>query len=338
MSLRLGFLCDPFATLVRGRDSTLELISEARLRGHSAWVFEQRDLLASSRGAWVRARSVDAAATLATSAASLCPLDGFDALLLRKDPPVDLEFIQASMLAGLARGPLLVNDPMALRDCNEKLFALQFPELIPPTLIASDPAALHTQLHEWAEGAVLKPLDGHGGRGIVVTSRRDRNLDALLELYTARGTKPALVQAYLPEVRLGDKRILMVDGEPRGAFLRVPPPHGNRCNLAAGGTAAPTELTARDLSICERVGPALRARGLLLVGLDVIGRHLVEINVTSPGGLVDAAALGGARVAAEVIELIERKQRARAGGPSSTPAARGSSAGCGAAGQNRMPG
>jgi glutathione synthase len=310
MSLRLGFLCDPFASLRPGRDSTLEMLAEALLRGHEAFVFEQRDLRASREGAWALATSIRSTARegLAPAGVRLLPLSELDAVLLRKDPPVDVQFLHATLLTDLAGGPLLLNDPAALRDCNEKLFALQFPDLVPDTAVASDPAALRERIEAWPEGAMLKPLDGHGGRGVVVTSRQDRNLGALLEIYTAHGTRPALAQAYLPEVRRGDKRILVVDGEPQGVFARLPPADGHRCNLAAGGRAAPAELTDADRAICRRVAPALHERGLHFVGLDVIGRHLIEINVTSPGGIVDAAQHGGARVAAAIVDFIERQR------------------------------
>ncbi len=215
------------------------------------------------------------------------------------------------LLELLPAGPLVVNDPAAVRNAPEKLFVLRFRELMPPTLLSLDPAEIRAF---WAEHGeiILKPLFGNGGAGIVHLRPGDDNLNSILELYAQVYREPVMVQRYLPEVRSGDKRIILVEGEPKGAVLRVPAEGEARANLHVGGRAVKTELTAREREICAAIGPALRQQGLVFVGIDVIGDYMTEINVTSPTGIQEIARLDGTDLAVTIWDAIEARYAARA--------------------------
>ena len=224
---------------------------------------------------------------------------------MRQDPPFDMAYITATyLLERIHPATLVVNDPRAVRDAPEKLFVTGFPGLQPPTLISADPEAI-ADFQTGHGDIVVKPLYGGGGSGVVRLAAGDPNLDALLELHAMIGREPVIAQAFIPAVAAGDKRILLVDGEPVGAVNRVPAAGQVRSNLARGGRAEAIELTARDREICAAIGPALRERGLLFVGIDVIGDYLTEINVTSPTGAQQLKRLGGADVAAVLWDRIE---------------------------------
>jgi glutathione synthase len=310
--MRIGFLMDPLESVLVHHDSTFALMLECRRRGHEVRVFEQRHLGYGERGPRARMRTVelrkDPADHFTVLADAVLPLAELDAIFLRKDPPVDVEFVLATQLVELVgrAGPVLINNPGALRDANEKLFALRFPELVPKTRISHDLAELRAFVEELGGSAIVKPIDGFGGRGVLYLRAGDRNLGSLLELATAGGTKAVIVQQYLAASREGDKRILLVDGVPKGAVLRVPREDDNRANLAVGGQAEKAPLTAGDLALCATLAPALRARGLYFVGIDVIGGKLIEVNVTSPTGIVEVDALDGVSIEADVIDLAER--------------------------------
>jgi glutathione synthase len=226
---------------------------------------------------------------------------------MRKDPPFDMEYIFSTwLLERVPAGTVVFNRPQAIRDYNEKLHTLDFPELVVDTLLTRDIpriltfAAAHDRI-------VLKPWDGNGGRGVLVSQAGDPNLRSMIELLTAEGTRSILAQRYIPEIVKGDKRILLVDGEPVGALLRVPSGTDHRGNMHAGARVAPTELDERDLEICARIGPRLRDQGLLFVGIDVIGGWLTEINVTSPTGIQEVNRLTGARIEALVLDAAVRR-------------------------------
>jgi glutathione synthase len=309
--MRVGFLMDPLERLQRGHDTTLALVEESCRRTHQTWVFEQGGLSVEDFQVTAQARRVRGP-PLEAGAPERLSLDHLDVLFLRKDPPVDVEFLHATQMVELVRGsrrPLYINAPMGLRGANEKLFALRFPELVPRTLVSSDVTSLRTFVQA-NERTVLKPLDGFGGRGVFVTSARDENLRSLLELNTARGMQTIVAQAFLPEAREGDKRILLLDGEPIGAVLRTPSSDDFRGNLAAGARAVRTTLTPRDREICRTLAPELRTHGLFFVGIDVIGDFLTEINVTSPTGLLEVNALENVRLEERILDFAEK----RAGG------------------------
>ncbi|HYC15337.1 MAG TPA: glutathione synthase [Stellaceae bacterium] len=308
--LRFGFLIDPIETLIVGHDTTLAFMLECQRRGHEVHYFEQKDLTYRAGGVRAGAKRVELRRTrgdhfrvLEESALELAALD---VVFLRKDPPVDVEYLHATQLVELARGPLFLNDPAALRDANEKLYVLRYPELIPRTLVSRDLAELRGFLRELDGEMVIKPVDGFAGRGVLHLRETDRNLNSLLELATGGGRVAIVAQQYLPASREGDKRIILLDGDPLGALLRIPQDNDVRGNLAAGGRSAKSTLTDREREICGTLAPDLRRRGLYFVGLDVIGGYLTEVNVTSPTGVEEINTLDEIVVESHVIDFVER--------------------------------
>ena len=235
-----------------------------------------------------------------------------DAVLMRQDPPFDMAYITAThMLEHIHPRTLVVNDPAAVRNAPEKILVTQFPELMPPTLVTWDVEAIRGFRREHGD-IVVKPLFGNGGAGVFRIKPDDENLGALLEMHFARSREPLMVQRYEPAVRLGDKRIILVDGEPMGAINRVPAQGESRSNMHVGGRPEKTVLTPREREICARIGPLLRAQGLIFVGIDVIGDWLTEINVTSPTGLQEVARFDGTNLAGAIWDAIEAKRGAGA--------------------------
>jgi glutathione synthase len=232
--------------------------------------------------------------------------------MLRQDPPFDLAYITTThVLERLPKRTLVVNDPYWVRNSPEKVFVTEYPDLMPPTLITSDPDAIRGFRAEHGE-IVVKPLYGNGGAGVFRVRPEDENLNTIVEFFAAFVREPLVVQRYVPQVRQGDKRIILVDGEPVGAINRVPAAGEARSNLHVGGKAEKTEITVRDKQICARLGPELKRRGLLFAGIDVIGDHLTEINVTSPTGIWEIRRLAGVDVAALIWDAIEKRIRTRA--------------------------
>jgi glutathione synthase len=287
---------DPPERLDCDGDTTLAFIDEATRRGHEALVCQPGDLWADGP----RARAATGGGEVA--------LDEIDAVFLRKDPPYDPAYHLHTLLCELARGgTVFVNDPRGLRECHEKLFALRFADLMPPTIVTSNMPRLRSFLRDQGGEMILKPLEGAGGAGVLHVRENDRNAGALIELLTDNGRRWAMAQRYVPEARGGDKRIILLDGRPIGAVLRVPRADETRANLHVGGRAERTELTPRDHEICARLGPELSALGLVFVGIDVLGPFLTEINVTSPTGLRQIAALEGRHLEADVVDWVERR-------------------------------
>ncbi len=290
-------------------DTTFALMLEARRRGHGLWFYRPENLSLEDGG--VRARGWpltvrdEAGDHFELGPEAVRDLAEADVVLMRQDPPFDMAYITATyLLERIHPGTLVVNDPRSVRDAPEKLFVTGFPGLQPPTLISADPATIADFQRRHGD-IVLKPLYGGGGSGVVRLAAGDPNLDALLELHAMIGREPVIAQKFIPAVSAGDKRILLVDGEPVGAVNRVPASGQVRSNLARGGRAEAVELTARDQEICAAIGPALARRGLLFVGIDVIGDYLTEINVTSPTGARQLKQLGGADAAAALWDKIE---------------------------------
>ncbi|MGV2122022.1 glutathione synthase [Agrobacterium vitis] len=235
-------------------------------------------------------------------------LSTMDVVLLRQDPPFDMAYITAThMLERIHPKTLVVNDPAWVRNSPEKIFVTEYADLMPPTLITRDPAEIAAFRAEQGD-IILKPLYGNGGAGVFHSTRDDRNFSSLMEMFGQMFREPFIAQGYLPAVRKGDKRIILVDGEPVGAINRVPAEHDARSNMHAGGKPEPTELTGREREICARIGPALRERGFLLVGIDVIGDYMTEINVTSPTGIREVKNFGGADIASLLWDAIEKKR------------------------------
>jgi glutathione synthase len=284
----LGVVMDPIGSIKPYKDTTLLLLLAAQARGWALHYLEMGDLWLRDGQALGRTRALtvrdDRQHWFDLGAPQVQPLGGLDVILMRKDPPFDLDYIGATYVLEAAerQGACVVNRPQALRDCNEKAFIAQFPQCCAPTLIARDAATLRA-FHAEQGDVIFKPLDGMGGAGIFRVGPDGLNLGAILETLTANGRHLIMAQRYLPEIRDGDKRILMVNGEPVPyALARIPAQGETRGNLAAGGSGRPQPLSARDRWIAAEVGPELRRRGLLFVGLDVIGDYLTEINVTSP--------------------------------------------------------
>jgi glutathione synthase len=308
---------DPLEQVLVHHDTTFALMRAAQSRGHRLLTFGQDALFHQAGQVHARAREVEINDTqgqhFRVVAEREVPLGVLDVVWMRKDPPVDVTFLHATQLVEAAGGrtPVFVNAPAGLRSANEKLWALNFPELTPDTLVSRHVGQLRAFVEGAANGAIVKPVDGHGGEGVVLLKAGDRNTASVLELLSARGQEWVVAQEYVPEARQGDKRILLVDGEPLGAILRVPLETDHRANMAVGGTAVKTELTSRDREICQRLAPSLRREGLVFVGLDVIGGLLIEVNVTSPTGLAELARLDGGDPAGRVVAHVEQRVAAR---------------------------
>jgi glutathione synthase len=310
--LTIGFLMDPIESVLVHHDTTFALMRTAQSRGHRLLSFGQDALFHEGGQAHARVREVEVFEEQGHHFRVIAereePLGLLDVLWMRKDPPVDVAFLHATQLveATGGRAPLYVNSPSGLRDANEKLWALNFPELTPETLVSRDIAQLRAFIDDAPDGAIVKPVDGFGGQGVVLLRRGDRNAPSVLELLTARGRDWVVAQAYVPAAREGDKRILLLDGEPLGAINRVPLETENRANMAVGGQPVKSELTRRDREICARLAPALRREELIFVGIDVIGDFLIEVNVTSPTGLAELARLDGGDPAGRILAHVER--------------------------------
>ena len=317
MSVRVGIVMDPIAGISYKKDSSLAMLLAAQDRGWTLFYMEQQDLYLNEGKARARMKPLKVFANpqkwFELDAETDTALSDLDVILMRKDPPFDMEFVYSTYLLEQAErdGVLIVNKPQSLRDCNEKLFATQFTQCTPPTVVSRradvlrEFAALHGDV-------ILKPLDGMGGTSIFRHRVGDPNLSVILETLTANGTQQIMAQGYLPGIKDGDKRILMIDGEPVPYCLaRIPAQGETRGNLAAGGRGEARPLSDKDRWIAEQVGPTLREKGLLFVGLDVIGEHLTEINVTSPTCIREIDNAFGTNIGALLMDAIERKLAAR---------------------------
>lgn len=315
MTIKLGVVMDPIATITIKKDTTFAMLLAAQARGWELHYFEQADLYARGDQAFGRSRLLavrdDKNGWFAFHGERELPLAELDVILMRKDPPFDMEYIYTTYLLELAEaaGSLVVNKPRSLRDANEKVFALRFPHCCPPTLVSREPARLKAFLGEH-DDIVVKPLDGMGGASVFRLRRDDPNLNVILETLTAHGRRLSMAQRYIPEVAAGDKRILLIDGEPVPyALARIPQAGETRANLAAGGRGEGVPLGGRDRWICAQVAPTLRDMGLLFVGLDVIGDYLTEINVTSPTCARELDAQFGLDIGGELMAAIEQRLR-----------------------------
>ncbi|WP_295386424.1 glutathione synthase [uncultured Thiodictyon sp.] len=313
MSIELGFLMDPIGSINIKKDSTFAMMLAAQRRGWSLAYLEPGDLFLSEGRTQARLRAVtvtdDPRGWYRFGAESTRALTELDAVLMRQDPPFDMDYVFTTYLLEHAQrgGALVVNDPRALRDCNEKLFTAEFPQCTPPTLVTRRLADIRA--FQATHGTIiLKPLDGMGGSGVFRVEAGDPNLSVIVELLTNRGRRLCMVQRFIPEIGAGDKRILMVDGTPVPYCLaRIPAPGEARGNLAAGATAHGQPLSARDHWIAGQVGPQLRARGILFAGLDVIGDYLTEINVTSPTCIRELDAGFGLDIAGDLLDAIAER-------------------------------
>lgn len=290
MSLKVAVQMDPIEGINIEGDTSFLMMESAQARGHSLFVYLTDSLAMDEGRIYARGRDIEVQRVkgdhFKAGPVRRVDLTEFDVVLMRQDPPFDMHYIDATFfLEAIHPKTLVVNNPVEVRSAPEKLFVTKFPGLQPPTLITWDREAIRDFRARHGD-IVLKPLNGRGGSGVTRHLTDDPNLDSLLEIHAELGREPVIVQKFLPSVTKGDKRILLVDGEPVGAINRVPAKGQIRSNLAVGGEAQPVELTARDLEICATIGPELKARGLIFVGIDVIGDYLTEINVTSPTGAV----------------------------------------------------
>ncbi len=314
MPLTVAIQMDPIESIDITADSTFAMALEAERRGHTLLYYHAGDLAwcdgRLTAPAWPLSVRPVAGDHFTLGTRETVDLAAVDVVLMRQDPPFHMGYITAThLLESIHPRTLVVNDPKEVRNAPEKLFITRFPDLVPPSLITSDPAAIR-DFRAVHRDIVLKPLFGNGGAGIVHLDPADDNLSSLLEMYARLAPEPLMVQRYLPEIRQGDKRILLVDGEPVGAVNRVAADGEARANFHAGGRAEKTDLSAREREICRRLGPELRARGLIFVGIDVIGDYLTEINVTSPTGIHEINRLDGSRIEAALWDAIEARRRA----------------------------
>jgi glutathione synthase len=309
-TLRIGVVMDPVGKINIDKDTTFVLMLEAQRRGHEVYFMELEDLFIRGGTPYARSRRLRLQRAMphyelgefATGA-----LEDFHSVWMRKDPPFDIKFFFATHLLSLVdpRKCFVMNDPRGLREANEKLYALRFPEQIPQTLVASDMERLKSFMEDLGGEMIIKPLDGCGGSGVFYLNTQDRNTNAILEAATDNGRRMVMGQRYLPEIRQGDKRIIVLNGEPLGAVLRVPLESETRGNIHVGGQCVKTEVSERDREICAALSPLLRADGLYFVGLDVIGSFLTEVNVTSPTGIQEVNALNRVRLESQVVDFVE---------------------------------
>lgn len=310
--MRFLFVMDPVDRLLFDKDTSLALIKGALARGHQPLHASALDVFNRGSEVFALARPItvnEAARRAELGEPEVVDLSELQAVFIRKDPPFDSEYAHLTHQLDLVKPrTLIVNDPQGLRDANEKLFAFHFAEFMPRSLVSASPGRILEFVHEVGGKAVLKPLDGAGGSGVVALAVGDPNTRALIDLLTGEGRRLALVQQFLPEIRQGDKRVLMLDGAPLGAILRVPREDDIRANIHVGGRVFPTTLTPKEQELVTSVGHKLRAHGLYFVGLDLIGERLIEVNVTSPTGIQELGRHLNTHPENEVIAWVERKQ------------------------------
>ncbi len=313
--MRVLVVMDPIERVLVHKDTTFGFMLAAQARGHELFYCEIQHLYvegggrAAARAAPIEVR-LEEGNHFTLGAWVDLPLGDVDSVWMRKDPPVDAAFLQATYILDHAPArTLVVNEPRGLRAANEKLYTLHFPEVAPETMVARDPARIRAWLDRRGAPLIVKPVDGHGGFGVFFLEPGDRNVPSILETLTAEGRRWIVAQEYLPAAREGDKRVIVIDGEPVGAILRVPRGDDHRGNIHQGGSTVACELTARDREICAALAPRLRADGLSFVGLDVIGGKLTEVNVTSPTGIRELLALSGVDAGDAYVRWVEDRIR-----------------------------
>lgn len=310
MNISLGVVMDPISAIKIAKDSTFAMLLEAQERGWKLFYIEQSDLYVKDGAAWSFSRELrvadDARKWYSLESGTERKLSGIDVILMRKDPPFDMEYIYSTYILELAakQGTLVVNDPAALRDVNEKLSTAWFPNCCPPTLVSRNKNRLKSFLQSLGE-IVVKPLDAMGGESVFRIRDDDPNANVILETITRHETRMTIAQRFIPEYKQGDKRILVIDGKPFPyALARIPAEGEARANLAVGGLGKGVELSERDRWICREIGPILRNRGILFAGLDVIGEYLTEINVTSPTCIRELQTIYNTNISAQIMDSI----------------------------------
>ncbi len=311
MSLCVAIQMDPIESINIDADSTFVLALEAARRGYALFHYLPQDLALSNRRVLAHARPLEVRRVAGNHFTLGTPqwldLALADVVLMRQDPPFDMAYITAThLLEHIHPKTLVVNDPTSVRNAPEKLFVTHFPELMPPTVITSNRHQI-VEFRKEHKDIILKPLFGNGGAGVFHVREDDENLNSLLEIFTQLYREPVIVQKYVPAVRKGDKRIILVDGKPMGAVNRVPAAGESRSNMHVGGRPEQSKLTTRENEICEAIGPALKERGLIFVGIDVIGDYITEINVTSPTGIQEINRFDGTKIEADIWDAIEAR-------------------------------
>ncbi|AOW99290.1 glutathione synthase [Moorena producens PAL-8-15-08-1] len=317
--MKFAFIIDPLPKLDPGHDTSVALMEAAQELGHEVWVTQAQQLSVIKGQAWGLLQPVQLTPAklddghwvvseqwYQTGKALLKPLEEMDAVWMRTDPPVTIPYLYATYILDYINPDktLVINSPTGIRTANEKMYALQFQEVIPQTIVSQEKSVIR-QFVEEKEAAVLKPLGGKAGEGIIFLQASDRNFNSLVEISTKQGSEPVMVQAYLPAAKDGDKRIILLNGEPIGAVNRIPTGKEFRGNMAVGGRVAATEITPREEKICALLKPKLQQDGLYFVGIDVIGGYLTEVNVTSPTGIREIDRLDGTHLAKKVIIWVE---------------------------------
>ena len=312
MTLKVAIQMDPVSGIDIDGDSSFALALEAQARGHALFYYLPAHLSLRENAVIAKGHALsvrrEAGNHFSLGARETVNLREFDTVLMRQDPPFDMGYITAThILEHIHPETLVVNDPAHVRNAPEKLLVTNFPELMPPTLITNDREEVR-DFRARHRDIIIKPLYGNGGEGVFRVTPEDENLNSLMDVFSQFYREPMIVQKYLPDVRRGDKRIILVDGEAVGAINRVPAKGETRSNMHVGGRPEPTELTARDREICDAIGPTLKRNGLIFVGIDVIGTYLTEINVTSPTGIQEVRRFGGADIAALIWDAIESRR------------------------------
>ena len=318
--MKFAFIIDPLSKLDPGHDTSVALMEASQALGHEVWVTQAEKLSVVNSQAWalleqvqltpaelVEGRWLVSEQWYAVSEAVLRSLDEMDAVFMRTDPPVTVPYLYATYILDYINQDktLVINTPAGIRMANEKMYALQFKEVIPETIVSQDKSVIR-KFVEQKGAAVLKPLGGKAGEGILFLEPSDRNFNSLVEVSTQRGREPVMVQTYLPAAKDGDKRIILLNGKPIGAVNRIPTGNEFRGNMAVGGRVAQADITEQEQKICAQVGPKLQQDGLYFVGIDVIGGYLTEVNVTSPTGIREIDRLNGTRLGEEVIAWVEQ--------------------------------
>ncbi len=319
--MKLAFIIDPIAKLDPGHDSSVALIEAAQELGHQVWITPANGLTIIEGKAWANLQPVKVEPVKLVDGlwkaetnwyelgdTTLTCLEEMDAVWMRVDPPVNTPYLYATYILDLIdpAKTLVINSPEGLRNANEKVYALQFTSAIPTTIVSQDKAVIAKFVSE-QKTAVLKPLGGKAGEGILFLQDGDRNFNSMIEISTKQGTEPVMVQQYLPAAKDGDKRIILVDGVPLGAVNRIPTGKEFRGNMAVGGRVAQVDITDREKEICTLLAPKLKADGLFFVGIDIIGGYLTEVNVTSPTGIREIDRLNNVCLGQEVIKILEAK-------------------------------
>ncbi|VXD23648.1 Glutathione synthetase [Planktothrix serta PCC 8927] len=319
--MRFAFIIDPIEKLNPSHDTSVALMESAQLLGHEIWVTQAHQLNVIEGQTWGLLTQVNLTPIVrdqnrwvvkepwfSVDQSILQPLENMDAVFMRIDPPVTIPYLYATYLLDYINPEktLVINSPHGLRTANEKMYAMQFKDCIPKTIVSRDKQVIRDFV-EQEEAGVLKPLGGKAGEGILFLEGSDRNLNSLIEISTQQGLYPVMIQRFLPEAKDGDKRIILLNGEPIGAVNRIPTGQEFRGNMAVGGRVAKTEITDREYQICQQLAPKLVADGLYFVGIDIIGGYLTEVNVTSPTGIREIDLLDGVYLGKQVIEWVENK-------------------------------